>query len=86
MSMQTVAPRVVNNSYVTLQLNTKVGPFLPGSTLVTSVSYASNLVNNAPECVSLSRPIRRGAYVVVNQSYGCYPYEYTEFSHNNQFS
>lgn len=74
MSYQVVAPRVVS-PYVTLQLNTKVGPFRAGSVLVVTTSYASNLVNNAPECVSLSTQIVPGAYVVVNAATGCYgPY------------
>ena len=71
---QVVAPRVVS-SLATLQLNTKVGPFYAGSVIVVNPQYGRNLVNNAPECVSLSTPIVGGAYVVVRASNGCYnPY------------
>lgn len=69
-----VAPQVVSSA-VTLQLNTQVGPFQAGSTLVVSPQYASNLVNGAPECVALSTNIQPGAYVIVRASSGCYgPY------------
>lgn len=73
MSTRIVAPQVVS-SFVTLQLNTKVGPFRAGSVLVLTPSYARYLVDAVPECVSLSTPIVAGAYVVVNASNGCYPY------------
>lgn len=65
-----VAPTAVS-SYVTLQLNTRVGPFAAQQTIVVTPDFARNLVNNAPECVSLSTPIVAGAYVVVRASTGC---------------
>jgi len=71
MSQQIVAPRVVS-SFATLQLETKVGPFHAGSVLVVTPQYGRQLVNNAPECVSLSTPVVGGAYVVVRASNGCY--------------
>lgn len=72
-SARVVAPQVVS-SLVTLQLNTKVGPFRAGSILIVTPEYGRHLVNTVPECVSLSTQIVAGAYVVVNASSGCYPY------------
>jgi hypothetical protein len=82
---QVVAPRVVS-PLVTLQLNTQVGRFYPGSRLVMTAFDAQNLVNTVPQCVSLSTPIVPGAYVVVSRGYGCYPpyYPYGPFYRQQQ--
>lgn len=67
-----IAPTAVSG-FVTLQLNTQVGPFQAGSILVVTPQYGQWLVETVPQCLGLSRNIVPGAYVIVRQGFGCYP-------------